>query len=356
MPAPARVGNQTVIRLNRECVYRFRRWLNVQHYALSTQNSYARVALRLCRFIGNRPLQNVTPMDIGDFLTKTLPPTWTDGHILHQLGALRDFFDFLYLGGVVDSVAPRFLKARTPVRKLPKTLTQSQMKKLIATANNPRDRALIEVFYSTGCRVGEVSVIRVEHIDFRRRCFPVAAKRQERMVYFGAAAARALREYLGRRKSGYLFQDIIPQQKGYICCSRFQFIGNWRDYRSGKGRSSKHSKWLGHPAKISFATAQRRLKKLLEGIDLTRPKPDRPLTRSTIGHIVQEIGRRAKLGMVSPHMLRHSFATHMLERGADIRAIQELLGHSYLTSTQVYTRISNNAIASTFKKFHPRAA
>jgi site-specific recombinase XerD len=96
--------------------------------------------------------------------------------------------------------------------------------------------------------------------------------------------------------------------------------------------------------------------KFLKGIDLARPKPDRPLTRSTLGRIVQELGRRAKLGVVNPHMLRHSFATHLLERGADIRAIQELPGHSYLSSTQVYTRISNNAVASAFRKFHPRGA
>ncbi|MGB6811442.1 MAG: tyrosine-type recombinase/integrase [Candidatus Sulfotelmatobacter sp.] len=87
---------------------------------------------------------------------------------------------------------------------------------------------------------------------------------------------------------------------------------------------------------------------------MVRHKPDRPLTRSTLGHIVREIGRRAGLGVVSPHMLRHSFATHLLERGADIRAIQELLGHSYLTSTQVYTRISNNSVSATFRRFHPR--
>jgi site-specific recombinase XerD len=340
--------------VNRELVARFRRWLNAQHYAVSTQNSYCRIATRLCGFIGNKPLRDVTPMGIGDFLTKTLPPTWSDGHVLRQLGALRGFFDFLYLGGIVDSVAPRFLKARTPVRKLPKTLTQSQMKRLIATADNARDRALIEVFYATGCRVGEVTVIRVERIDFRRRCFPVAAKRQERMVYFGPTAARAIREYIGRRRSGYLFQDIIPQQTGYLTRTKVQWIGNWRAYGSGKGLVSRHTKWLGDPSQMPYASARRKFNQLLQEIDLTRPKPDRPLTRSTLGRIVKEIGRRAKLGTVNPHMLRHSFATHLLERGADIRAIQELLGHSFLTSTQVYTRISNNAIASSFRKFHPR--
>src|SRR5437667_5322554 len=87
---------------------------------------------------------------------------------------------------------------------------------LLRAATNPRDRALVELFYATGCRVGEMAVIRVEHIDFTRRRIPVRAKRKERVVYFGLPASRALRKYLGGRRSGYLFQDIIPQQKGHI--------------------------------------------------------------------------------------------------------------------------------------------
>jgi integrase/recombinase XerD len=117
-------------------------------------------------------------------------------------------------------------------------------------------------------------------------------------------------------------------------------------------------KYLGNPARLSYAAARRKFNKYLRDnkIDLEHPKPDRPMTRSTLGRIVQDIGRRADLGVVNPHMLRHSFATHMLERGADIRAIQELLGHAYLTSTQVYTRVSNNAVAATFRRCHPRGA
>jgi integrase/recombinase XerD len=295
-------------------------------------------------------------MDISDFLSSKLPPQWSDGHISHQLQALRCFFDFLYLGGVVDAVAPRFLRARKPIRKLPKTLTQARTKKLIATANNSRDRALMEVFYATGCRVGEVVDIRIERIDFKRRCFAVTGKRTERMVYFGSTAAQAIRRYLGKkRKTGYLFQDIFPPQKGYVTRSRVAWTGNWRDYSNG---GKKRMKYLGNPARVSYTTARRRFKKYLSDnkIDLVRPKGERPLTRSTLGRIVQDIARRANLGVVSPHMLRHSFATHMLEGGADIRAIQELLGHAYLTSTQVYTRVSNNAVAATFRRCHPRGA
>lgn len=333
---------------------RFARWLVAQDYAVSTRERYCRIAKTLCQYIDTMPLSAVTPMDIGDYLTRNLPQKGSDGFVTDHLCALRCFFDFLYLGGVVDRVAPRFLRARSRVKKLPRTLTQAQVKKLIRTAQNPRDRALLELFYATGCRVGEIRAIRVEDIDFRARMFRVRSKRKERVVYFGKPSAKALRSYLAGRKVGYVFQDIIPPQKGYITYYKKAWIGNWRDYRPGGDRGAKHSKWLGNPSRISYSSAQRTFKNFLKGVDLVRHKPDRPLTRSTLGQIVREIGRRAGLGTVNPHMLRHSFATHLLERGADIRAIQELLGHSYLTSTQVYTRISNNAVKATFLRFHPR--
>ena len=341
-------------KLNLEMTRRFGRWLMAQKYAVSTQERYCRIARNLCRFIGNRRLASVTPMDIGDYLTKTLPDRWADSYISDRLGALRSFFDFLYLGGVVDSVAPRFLRARARPKALPRALTQAQIKKLIRTAIHPRDRALVELLYATGCRIGEIRVLRVEEIDFGGRKFRVRAKRRERFVYFGSFAAQALRRYLDGRKTGYLFQDKIKPQKGYITYYRKAWIGNWKDYRPGPRRGAKHSKWLGNPAAVSRAEAQRRFKKFLKGIDLVRQKPDRPMNRSTLSSVVREIGRRAGIGKIGPHAIRHSFATHLLERGADIRAIQEMLGHVYLTSTQVYTRISNKAVRATFRRFHPR--
>jgi site-specific recombinase XerD len=340
--------------LNREFAFRFRRWLSIQHYALSTEEAYCRIVIGLCRYLGNKAMRDVTPMVIGDFLTQTLPPKWSDDHVSYQLCALRCFFDFLYLGGIVDSVAPRFLRARARVRKLPKTLTQSQVKRLIAATHNPRDRALIEVFYATGCRVGEVTRIRVELIDFRKRCFPVRAKRKERIVYFGPLAAGAIRKYLGPRRTGYLFQDIIPQQKGSLTHTKYVWVGMWRDFGDQVVYGRKHSKQFGRVKSVSRSGAKAKFRRFLKGVDLMRPERDRPLTRSSLGRIVQEAGRRAKLGVVNPHMLRHSFATHMLERGVDIRVLQELLGHSWLTSTQIYTRITNKAVARAFRRFHPR--
>src|SRR5690349_13309755 len=143
-------------KVNIEMANRFERWLSAQKYSSSTQERYCRIARRLCHAIGKRALSSVTPMDIGDYLTHTLPDRWGDNYISDQLGALRCFFDFLYLGGVVDSVAPRFLKARARIKALPRTLTRAQIRKLIRTAKHPRDRALVELLYSTGCRIGEV--------------------------------------------------------------------------------------------------------------------------------------------------------------------------------------------------------
>jgi site-specific recombinase XerD len=295
-------------------------------------------------------------MHIGEFLTHSLPHDWGDSYVNDQLCPLRSFFDFLYLGGVVDSVAPRFLKARPRTKPLPRAPTEMQVKKLIRNASHPRDRALIELLYATGCRIGEIRLARVEDIDFRRRTFRVRGKRKDRVVYFGSQAASTLHQYLKGRKTGYIFQDKIEPQKGYITYYWKAWIGNWMDYRSGKKGGDKRTKWLGNPAVVSREQAHKRFRTFLhyQAIDLERHKPDRPLNRSALSFVVREIGRKAGIGKISPHALRHSFATHLLQRGADIRAIQELLGHSYLSSTQIYTRITNNAVRATFRKFHPR--
>ena len=342
--------------LNLEMVERFRRWLVAQKYSTSTQQRYCRIARKLCHHIGRKALSTLTPMDIGDFLTNTLPDRWGDGYIAEQLGALRSFFDFLYLGGVVDSVAPRFLKARARSKPLPRALTEVQVKKLLRAASHPRDRALIEMLYATGCRIGEIRLARVEDIDFQGRRFRVRGKRKERVVYFGPQAAKSLRTYLKGRKTGFLLQDKIEPQKGYVTHNGTTWLGLWKDYRTGKKGGQKHSKQLGDRLLVPYDAARKRFRAFLrdQKVDLFRYRPDRPLNRSALSFAIREIGRKAGIGKVSPHTLRHSFATHLLERGADIRAIQELLGHAYLTSTQIYTRISNNAVRSTFHQFHPR--
>jgi site-specific recombinase XerD len=354
--APNRRSGQSFKTLNLEMAERFRAWLCAQKYSQSTEERYHRIACKLCHFIGRKALASVTPMDIGDFLTKTLPDRWQDNYISDHLGPLRSFFDFLYLGGVVDSVAPRFLKARARAKPLPRALTEAQVRKLIQITSHPRDRALVELLYATGCRIGEIRLARVEDIDFGGKRLRVRGKRKERIVYFGKQAARSLRLYLKGRKTGYVFQDKIEPQKGYVTCTRTTWLGVWKDYRTRKKGGVRHTKRLGNRSCVSHEEARRRFRAFLRDnkVDLFRYRPDRPLNRSALTFVVRELGRQAGIPGVSPHALRHSFATHLLDRGADIRAIQELLGHAYLTSTQIYTQISNQSIEAAFRRFHPR--
>ena len=226
---------------------------------------------------------------------------------------------------------------------------------MLRLAKHPRDLALVELLYSTGCRIGEIRLLRVEAIDFRARKFKVGAKRKDRVVYFGAPAAKALREYLNGRRTGYVFQDKIAPQKGYITHVRKGvWLEVWKDYRPGQRHGTKHTKSLGKFSEVSYATAYRRFREFLKNVELKRYKLDRPLNRSALSTVIREMARRAGIGKVSPHTFRHTFATHLLDSGADIRAVQELLGHSYLTSTQIYTRISNVAVRRAFRRFHPR--
>jgi integrase/recombinase XerD len=254
----------------------------------------------------------------------------------------------------VDKIAPRFLKMRPRVKKLPKFLTISQVRRLIYAAANLRDRALIELYYSTGCRNSELRFVRIEKIDFRRRRFKVAGKRKERMVYFGAPAAKAIGRYIGTRRSGYLFQDIIPAQHGVLTHNAASWMGTWRDFRPGADYGKRRSKYLGSRKTMSRGEARIKLRRFLKNVDLTRPKPDRPLTRSTMRQIITQVARRAGLGPMGPKILRHSFGSHMVEGGINLLALQELMGHSYLSSTQVYVHLTNKAVVSNFKKAHPR--
>jgi site-specific recombinase XerC len=185
MSSPGGLKMANSRRVNLEMVARFQLWLTAQKYSPSTHERYCRIARKLCRHIGKQSLSTVTPMDVGDFLTATLPDRWADNYIAHQLGALRCFFDFLYLGGVVDNVAPRFLKARARPKALPKAITQAQVRKMIRMAEHPRDRALLEFLYSTGCRIGEVRNLRVENVDFKSRTILVKGKRRARCLLWG---------------------------------------------------------------------------------------------------------------------------------------------------------------------------
>jgi len=332
-----------------EMVSRFDTWLEHQLYTSGTRQEYCRIAREACLFFGNKPLRSVGPLNIGDFLKHTSTARWTGDRFRAYLGALRRFFEFLYLGGVVDSIAPRFVRGPVKNHKLPRVLTQVEVRKLIESATTARDRAMLEFFYGTGCRVGEIYKLKLEDIDLRHRRVRVSSKGKERVVYFGKSAANALKLYIGSRKTGPLFLDSIPIQQGTLVRGRRTWQARWREYPGGSHRT-KH---LGSPAKMTYRVASAKFRRLMKSVNLKRDR--HAITKVAIGKLVRGIGERIGLKDVSPRVLRHSFATHLLENGADLRVIQTLMGHALVSTTQIYTSLINVDLATTFRNCHPRA-
>src|SRR5712672_2930658 len=182
----SRVGDKTNCKL--EAVSRFNAWLEYQQYTFNTRRHYCKIAGEACVHFGQKPFRSIAPLDIADFLRHSSTSRWTAATFRTHLSALRCFFEFLYLGGVVDSIAPRFVRGPIKVHTLPKVLTQAQVERLIEAATTPRDRALLELLYATGCRSGEIPKLKVEEIDFRNRRIKVCSKGRERIVYFGKRA------------------------------------------------------------------------------------------------------------------------------------------------------------------------
>jgi site-specific recombinase XerD len=191
--------------LNQELTRRFDRWLFTQKYTEGTRERYTTVVLDFCAFFGDRSVITANHFDIREYLAfrsmkgNDLPTLRT------KLHGLRIFFDFLNMGGLVRWVAPRLVAVRQGAKKLPRFLTEMQVHKLLKAARNPRDRALIELVYGTGCRMCELTSMRVEDIDFYTRKIRVTGKaNRPRFVLFGPPAAKALREYLGTRREGFV--------------------------------------------------------------------------------------------------------------------------------------------------------
>jgi integrase/recombinase XerC len=221
--------------------------------------------------------------------------------IARRLAALRSFFRFLMRRGRASANPAREVSTPKLPRKLPAYLPIDESEALLRVAPPPtaggvRDRAILELFYATGIRVAELAGLDVEDLDLREGAVRVLGKgRKERIVPVGRKAVEALRAYLareGERASGPVFLN---------------------------GRGGR-------------------------------------LTVRSVHRIVRARARAAGLHRrVSPHTLRHTFATHLLDAGADLRLIQELLGHARLGTTQKYTHVSTDRLMKVYDSAHPRA-
>ena len=348
-------GNRGGAALNAELIKRYQRWLVVQEYSAETQRFYTRIAVNFCKFMGHTSVVEANHFDIREFLAGEAKRGHIRFTLKHELHALRVFFDFLNMGGLVPWVAPRFVKIRTPIPRVPRYLSEQQIQRVFDATRNARERALVELLYGSGIRPGELVSIRVEDIDFAARRILVHGKCGTRYALLGRTASRALRSYLAGRRTGYAFADGRPTQQ---ICTYPGPTGGWRcrwKVYDDQGRFVRHqSAFIGERRKLDRARALAMFKRMANSSDLSRKPGLRQLAADSITSTLKHIGSRVGIHL-SAYRLRHSFATHMLDRGADIRIIQELLGHGRISSTQIYTHVSKANLVSTFQRCHPRA-
>ena len=253
-----------------------------------------------------RNLREVAREDVVDFL-RTLYRAGLDSRsVARHLVSLRNFFRFAELEGLVAEDPAANIEAPRFRMRLPVHLSTEEVNRLLAqpdvkTAGGLRDRAMIELMYSTGLRVSELIGLRASDIHLeagRLRC--IGKGNKERLVPMGRSAVSALEEYLKNSRPVYLGDKSSP----FVFLNRFG------------ARMGRVAFW----------------KKL------------------------SEYGRRAGLRVkLKPHTLRHSFATHLLERGADLRAVQLMLGHADISTTQIYTHVVKDRLKEVYKQHHPRA-
>ncbi|NQT87176.1 tyrosine recombinase XerC [bacterium] len=227
--------------------------------------------------------------------------------VARKVASLRSFYKYLVREGVVSHNPATNLTSPRKERRLPVFLDEDEVERLLAMPDpagpaGPRDRAILEMLYSTGMRISELAAVSLEDVDMLGEIVKAKGKgKKERLVPLGTPAIEAIRSYL-----------------------------EVRDTFTGAARVNRRALFINK-----------------DGGRLS----DRGVRR-TFQKYARLAGLRAE---VSPHTLRHSFATHMLNRGADLRSVQELLGHASLTSTQIYAHVTAERLKAIYDQTHPRA-
>ena len=274
-----------------------------------TLAAYGRDLARLAGFASalHQAVTRLSRQDLEAFVRDTMTGGLSATSTARLVAATRGFFRFLRLVGAIDKNPADDLQAPRALQSLPRFLSLDDIDALLAATSDPtprglRDRALVEVLYATGLRVSELCHLRLTDLRADQgylQCLGKGGK--QRIVPLGDAAALAVRRY-------------VQGGRGVLI----------------RGRQSP---WL-------FVNARGGAR----------------LSRVGCWKILKAQGRRAGIrAHLSPHVLRHSFATHLLERGADLRAIQAMLGHADLTTTQIYTHVLEARLRDVYDRFHPRA-
>ncbi|MBN1417903.1 MAG: tyrosine recombinase XerC [Planctomycetes bacterium] len=251
--------------------------------------------------------EGLTHQKVREYLAHLSAKEYRKTTIVRKLATIRSFFKFMLRKGYLQQNPIAEIRTPKVEKRLPNFLDTTEVERLLTAPRTDsfqgkRDRAILETLYSTGLRVSELTALNLGDIDFVGEVLRARGKgRRERIIPIGSYAVRAVREYLDVRTE--VIEDI-SKDIGALFLNRF---GERLSSRSIRKILDKYIKVAG-------------------------------LTRKT-----------------SPHTLRHSFATHLLNRGANLRMVQELLGHKHLSTTQVYTHLTTQNLKQAYEEAHPRS-
>jgi site-specific recombinase XerD len=352
-------GTYAVRRIFNNCqiIERFEKWLLVCGKAENTRLSYTLAAKQFAKFLIDKPLTAATKEDVRAFIASLYARGLAPATMQLRLDSLRVFFDCLALGGQVHVSVPRLVKRRKLPQRLPHAKSEQEIEQLIAAAHTTRDRAILELGYASGLRVSELANLHVEDVNIRARSLTVRMGKggSDRIALFGNPAAVALRDYVGDRMSGRIFLQHPHRQRGGVWMNRWHiWYGQWRE-NDDNGKRVMRTVRLGGYDIPNKERARLALDAYLRNENrLPERKPDtKPLGRKGVYRVIVAVAKRAGLTGVHPHTLRHSMATHCLNRGMDIRFVQELLGHTSLVATQKYLHVATAQLQRIHTKFHP---
>ncbi|MDD4956461.1 MAG: tyrosine recombinase XerC [Candidatus Omnitrophica bacterium] len=284
---------------------KFSKYIEVEkNYSTHTLRNYRTDLKELASFLEGKDPGSVNHLDLRSFLAELKGRGCAKRTIVRKLGAIRSFFRFLSREKYITSNPAEGIFTPKLDRQLPVFLDEEGLEKLITspetdTVRGIRDRAILEALYSTGMRVSELVGLNDDDIDLIAGLAKVRGKgKKERITLLGQEAQRWIRRYLQEKRT-------IPTA---VC--RAVFLN-----KSGKR-----------------------------------------LTDRSVRRIIDKYVKKCSIEQkISPHSIRHSFATHLLNNGADLRSVQELLGHKNLSTTQIYTHLGTQRLREMYSKAHPRA-
>ncbi|MGI9471535.1 MAG: site-specific tyrosine recombinase XerD [Rubripirellula sp.] len=278
------------------------------HLTANTIAAYGRDMQRFVAWLGSKKLSGLTINQLSDYVATLHGEGLAPASIARNVVAVRTFFKFLQLEGMVRENPAELLATQKMWERIPSVLTTRQVDAFLSSPQKSdtywlRDVAMLEVLYATGCRASEVCTLRVRDLSLDERHLKCEGKGgKQRMVPIGSRAIAAIQRYCEELRGSLAAKSPHPPEELFLS-------------RSG-----------------------------------------RPLDRIQLWRLVKLYAKRAGIeSNISPHSLRHSFATHLLAGGADLRLVQEMLGHASIQTTQIYTHVEHSRLKKVHSQFHPRA-